>query len=63
MDKFVDNVHTLGSYIDGAGRVADQVLALSARALEERERQGVETSGGDVGVRNVLRGLSRVIDR
>lgn len=63
IDKFADNVHLLSSYVDGAGRVADQMLAMSAEALEERERRERERSGGDVGVKNVLRGLSRVIER
>lgn len=69
IDKFADNVHILGSYVDGADQVADQVLARSADALEERERKGIERSGENVGVgvgvgvRDVLRGLSRVIER
>lgn len=69
IDKFADNVHLLGSYVDGADQVADRVLAMSADSLEERERKGMERSGGDVGagvgvgVRDVLRGLSRVIER
>lgn len=53
----------LGSYIDNAGRVADEVLGLSAAALEERDQTGKEKAGaGTIGVRDVLRGLSRVID-
>ena len=64
IDRLADNVHLLGGYIDGADRVASRVLAISADALEERERRGVERSGGgDVGVGDVLRGLSRVIER
>ncbi len=64
IDKFADNVHILGSCIDGANRMADHVLAMSADALEERERKGLARSGGDVvGVRDVLRGLSRVMER
>lgn len=56
-------MHLIGSYIDGAGRVADEVLGLSATALEERDRVGREKAGGaGVGVRDVLRGLSRVVD-
>lgn len=56
-------MHLLGSYMDGAGRVADEVLDLSAAALEERDRAGRERAGGaEIGVRDVLRGLSRVVD-
>lgn len=63
IDKFADNIHVLASHIDDASRVADQALALSAAALEERDRKGRERAGGGaVGVRDVLRGLSRVID-
>ena len=63
IDKFADNVHVLCSFVDGADRMADQILTMSADALEERERRETERSGGDVAMRNVLRGLSRVIER
>lgn len=63
IDKFADNIHVLASHIDEASGLADQALALSAAALEERDRKGRERAGGGaVGVRDVLRGLSRVID-
>lgn len=63
IDKLADNVHVLASHIDDASRVADQALSLSAEALEERDRKGRERAGGGVlGVRDVLRGLSRVVD-
>lgn len=63
IDKFADNVQLLGSHIDGADRMADEVLGLSAAALEERDRAGRERAGGaDLEVRDVLRGLSRVVD-
>lgn len=42
------------------------MLGLSAEALEKREREGrakAAGEGGEVGIRDVLRGLSRVIDR
>ena len=46
--------------------MAGEVLGISAEALEEREKEGMrrDPSGGEageVGVRDVLRGLSRVI--
>lgn len=63
-------MHALGAYKDAAERVADEVLGLGAEALERREREGREraiTGGGgekgEVGMRDVLRGLSRVIER
>lgn len=63
IDKFADSVHVLASHIDDASRLADQALSLSAAALEERDREGRERAGGGaVGVRDVLRGLSRVVD-
>ena len=52
--------------------MADEILSMSAAALEERERlgrekerenAGLEAGEGDVGMRDVLRGLSKVIDR
>ena len=69
IDKFTDNVHTLGAYKSAAETLADDVLGLCADALEQREKVGKERAnekaGGDeeVGIRDVLRGLSRVIDR
>lgn len=63
IDKFADNVHILCRFVDGADRMADQMLAMSADALEQRDRRETERSGGDVAMRNVLRGLSRVIER
>lgn len=66
VDKFADNVHALGAYKDAAERVADEILAASAEALEKRDREGtrrVAVDDGDLGLRDVLRGLSRVIDR
>ena len=53
----------LSSFIDNVGSVADEVLGLSAAALEERDRRGREkVAAGAIGVRDVLRGLSRIID-
>lgn len=67
-------MHHLSNWVGGAERVADRVLAVSARVLESREREGVRrgagngdddgnAEGGEVATREVLRGLSRVIDR
>ena len=71
-------MHSLVSYKDVAGRLADEALGSCARVLEEREREGVRRAvgGGDdegggegeeggaqaIGMREVLRGLSRVLD-
>ena len=65
-------MHTLGSYQTVAGQFADTILGMSAEALEERERlgrekerenAGLQEGEGEIGTRDVLRGLSRVIDR
>lgn len=66
VDKFTSNVHALGAYKDAAERVADDVLAMGAEVLEKRDREGRSRANGDageVGTRDVLRALSRVIDR
>ena len=67
IDKFTNNVHALSAYKNAAESIADDILGLCADALERRERMGQERAnekGGDeVGIRDVLRGLSRVIDR
>lgn len=71
IDKFASNVHAIGSYSESAERVAGEVLGIGARALDEREKAGRKRRGGDskeeesheVGIRDVLRSLSRVIDR
>ncbi len=59
-------MHALDAYKNAAERVADDVLGFCADALERRERMGRDRAnekGEDVGIRDVLRGLSRVIDR
>ena len=75
VDTFGTNVHALGAFKDGADRVAGGVLGVCAEALEEREREGRRRGGEDgegnegegagegreMGMRGVLRGLSRVI--
>ena len=60
----------LGQYCETADRVADKVLGVGARALEERDRRarGLGENGEgegerEVGIREVLRGLSRVVER
>ena len=66
IDKFTNNVHALGAYKNAAESIADDVLGLCADALERRERMGQERAnekGDELGIRDVLRGLSRVIDR
>ncbi|KAL8899786.1 MAG: hypothetical protein Q9207_006017 [Kuettlingeria erythrocarpa] len=68
VDRFATNVHALNAFKDGADRVAGEILAISAEALEEREKQGRRRDGDgeereEVGMRDVLRGLSRVVDR
>ncbi|KAL8696468.1 MAG: hypothetical protein Q9224_002780 [Gallowayella concinna] len=66
IDTFATNIHALNSYQQAAGRVAGEVLSTSAEALEERDKEGRRRDGdggeaGEVGMRDVLRGLSRVI--
>lgn len=66
IDTFANNIHTLNSYQQATDRVAGEVLGISAEALEEREKEGRrrDRDGGEaeeVGVRDVLRGLSRII--
>lgn len=72
IDTFATNVHALNAYKTAADRVAGEVLAISAEALEERDvagrrrrkdGDGDEVEGEEVGMRDVLRGLSRVVDR
>ncbi|KAL8742346.1 MAG: hypothetical protein Q9190_005157 [Brigantiaea leucoxantha] len=73
IDSFAANVHVLANYKDVSERVADEVLRISARALEEREREGRtrrrgaedgrEGDGEEIRMKDVLRGLSRIIDR
>ncbi|KAL8916288.1 MAG: hypothetical protein Q9208_008599 [Pyrenodesmia sp. 3 TL-2023] len=70
VDRFATNIHALNAFKEGADRVAGEILAISAEALEERDRQGRRRDGDadgeegeEVGMRDVLRGLSRVVDR
>ena len=73
VDTFAHNVHALDAYTDAAERLADEVLGMSAQALEKREQEGKARAvgegagegegGAEPGMRDVLRGLSRVLDR
>lgn len=72
IDTFAGNVHALKQYQTSAGRVADELLGISADALEERESIGREKERENAGLeegergpgsRGVLKALSRVIDR
>ncbi|KAI4139899.1 MAG: hypothetical protein LQ341_004041 [Variospora aurantia] len=68
IDRFATNVHALNAFKNSVDRVAGEVLAISAEALEEREQAGRRRGDGesedkDFGIRDVLRGLSRVVDR
>ncbi|MCJ1381849.1 hypothetical protein MMC17_004961 [Xylographa soralifera] len=63
VDTFAENVHVLGQYREEADRLAKRALQISAEVLEEREKTRSERSGEEIGVREVLRGLSRVVDR
>ena len=63
VDIFAENVHVVEQYRQSAERVSGEVFRVGAEALEERERRGEERSGGPVGVREVLRGLSRIVER
>lgn len=59
-------MHALGAYKDAAESVADDILGVSAAALEKREVEGRARAAGEnepLGTRDVLRGLSKVIDR
>lgn len=61
-DKLADGTHVLGQHVEVADRVAGAVLRGRALRLEERERRGREREGA-VGVRDTLRGLSRILER
>ena len=68
VDEFATNVHALSAYKNAAERMADDTLATAAETLERREKEGMRRAfGGDAfgetSTRDVLRGLSRIIDR
>ena len=59
-------MHALSAYSDVAGRLAEEAGRECARILEERERSITgdgEGAGEGEGLRDVLRGLSRVVER
>ena len=64
IDVFAQSVHLLGRLREGAEGIASCVLGGAAEVLEERARWGggEEKEGVGVGVRSVLRGLSRVLE-
>ncbi len=66
-DKFATNVHALESFKNSAKRLADDALATAAETLERRDKEGtrlaVDEDTGETNTRNILRGLSRIIDR
>ena len=54
------------SFKNTAEQLADDALAKAADILERRDKEGTKRAVGDAGgtnMRNVLRGLSRIIDR
>ncbi|KAL2038124.1 hypothetical protein N7G274_009071 [Stereocaulon virgatum] len=66
IDTFATNIHAISAYKDAAEKLADNLIATSASALEKRDQQGRQKAtgaNGETGIRDVLRGLSRVIDR
>ncbi|KAL8650828.1 MAG: hypothetical protein Q9210_003597 [Variospora velana] len=47
IDRFATNVHALNAFKNSADRVAGEVLAISAEALEEREQAGRRRGDGE----------------
>ncbi|MCJ1351441.1 MAG: hypothetical protein MMC33_001425 [Icmadophila ericetorum] len=62
VDSFAENTHILEQFQQAAEKIADDILALSAQALEERDKRG-RAEGNGLGTREILRGLSRAIER
>ena len=62
IDAFASNVHAVAAYVRVAGSLADEALGVVAGLLEERERSERGGEGEGEGMRDVLRGLSRVVD-
>ena len=72
VDTLASNTHTLSSYRDTAEQAADRILDISAQALELRDEEGKAKeaeqavgeesgNGSQTGIRDVLRGLSRIL--
>lgn len=63
IDQFADSLHRLEQYRQCADRVAEGILSKSAEALEQRDKERMEKSGGEetgTDSIDVLRALSRV---
>lgn len=67
VDRFGNNVHAIRMYKEVADRVAGEMLGMCSKALQERDVEGIHLStqkaGGEPTTRDVLRTLSRTIDR
>ncbi len=62
VDRLADGVHKVERRMAAAGRQADQVLALSAARLREREERERAAAGTrDMPVMEVLRSLGRIL--
>ncbi|KAI1177710.1 Mis12-Mtw1 protein family-domain-containing protein [Nemania sp. FL0916] len=62
IDRLEDNVHKMEQRMEIAGRQADQVLALTASRLKEREeREKTRAGTKDMPIMEVLRGLSKIL--
>ncbi|KAF1982482.1 hypothetical protein K402DRAFT_397563 [Aulographum hederae CBS 113979] len=60
IDLFADGVHKLGQFRGAADAVAERILKDSAEALERRDKEARDKSGGNVGISDVLGALGRV---
>ena len=67
IDQFTSNIHALCSYKDVAEQVAGECLGFSASTLHQRDQKNTRLALRDTGdaasTKDVLRTLSRVIDR
>ncbi|MCJ1446389.1 MAG: hypothetical protein MMC23_006894 [Stictis urceolatum] len=63
-DELADNVRVLTQYLQGAEQVGSGVLSACAKILDTRDREAAARQGGEsVGAREVLRALSRAVER
>ncbi|KAI9786989.1 MAG: hypothetical protein M1816_007740 [Peltula sp. TS41687] len=61
IDRFADGIHKVGAYQTTTDRVADTVMGMLARRLEERDRSIKEKAGtSDLKLGEVLRSLARL---